>query len=199
VLVANFKIAVLLVLPILGWLACGDEAPSADELALQEMEKDTTLYRTQQIHRISLNPKAREFVEDWPIFQDFETELSSLDRSRLDALKTKSEKLLAHSDSLAKHIPDTLFSNAIQSRLTIVRTQIHLLQQEVNKGNPNTENIERSLNNTLKSVNNFIQQINEKIQKDQIDLQRRDNEKKELEKQKKAMDSIYQLELQDQN
>ncbi|MEZ4794650.1 MAG: hypothetical protein R2773_04090 [Flavobacteriaceae bacterium] len=106
---------------------------------------------------------------------------------------------MAHSDSLAKHIPDTLFSNAIQSRLTIVRTQIHLLQQEVNKGNPNTENIERSLNNTLKSVNNFIQQINEKIQKDQIDLQRRDNEKKELEKQKKAMDSIYQLELQDQN
>ena len=60
------------------------------------------------------------------------------------------------------------------------------------------DKVEIYITETNDAVKNLIVQLNEKFQKDRIDLQRIDNEKKELEKQKKFLDSVFNVELEDQ-
>ena len=116
----------------------------------------------------------------------------------LENLRVKTEKLLRHTDSLSKKIPDTLYTNAIYSRLVIAKTRVELLKQEINRDIIDSERVEMNIDEANDAIKNLIIQLNEKFQKDGIDLQRIDNEKKELEKQKKFLDSVYQVELKGQ-
>lgn len=190
------KYLLFLLLLFLVLLSCGDA--SSEENIPQEVVADTTVYGTTGFVVPKLIPQANTLVDNWPIFQDFRGEALTLKNILLEDLKIKSEKLLSHTDSLSKTIPDTLYSNAIHSRLTIVKTRLSLLKQEVNRGKVRPEEIETNLIEAQKAIETFIIQINEKVLKDKIDFQRKDDEKKELEKQNRARDSIFQLELEDQ-
>lgn len=185
----------LFILLFVVFLSCGDT--TSEENIPQKIVVDTTVYGITKYVVPKLIPQANALVDNWPVFQDFRNEAQSLTNIKREDLKIKSEKLLAHTDSLSKNIPDTLFSNAIQSRLTIVKTRISLLQQEVNRGRTRPEEIENNLIEAQKAIETFIIQINEKVLKDKIDFQRKDDEKKELEKEKRAKDSIFKLELED--
>ncbi|MEZ4857246.1 MAG: hypothetical protein R2781_00375 [Flavobacteriaceae bacterium] len=177
-------------------LSCGKS--SSKETLSQDILKDTMRYGAKNFSLPVITPKANEIIENWPIFQEFKAEITSLKELTLEELKNKSERLLVQTDSISKHIPDTLFSNAIFSRVSIVKTRVNLLKQEVNKGTIRPQEIEKNLTETQNAVTNFIIQINEKVLKDKIDFQRKDDEEKELEKQRKAKDSIFKLELNDQ-
>ena len=104
---------------------------------------------------------------------------------------------MSHLDSLSKNIPDTLFNQAILSRVIVVKTRINLLHQELKKSKIDSIQLQNYMNEMNASVSNLIIQINEKFQKDAIDLKRVEDEKKELENQKRFLDSVYQIELQD--
>ena len=186
----------LLLLVFLMTLSCGDT--NVAENTSQEISEDTTVYGVKNFKFPPLNSQASQLIDNWSIFREFNTEATSLKNIRLEPLKIKAERLLAHTDSLSKNIPDTLFSNAINSRITIVKTRVNLLKQEANRGKTRPQEIEKQLEETQKAIATFIIQINEKVLKDKIDFQRKDDEKKELEKQKRARDSIFQLELEDQ-
>ncbi|MEM7185086.1 MAG: hypothetical protein AAF466_00400 [Bacteroidota bacterium] len=145
-----------------------------------------------------LTTNANEQIENWSVYYDFYNEVSTLYDIDLPELRAKTDRILAHTDSLSKKIPDTLNTSAIYSRLIIVDTRVKLLQQEANKGIVDIDKVEENITETNDAVENLIIQLNEKFQKDGIDLERIDNEKKELEKQKKFLDSVYQAELRDQ-
>ena len=179
------------------FLSCGDT--SVEENQLQDVKTDTLLFAEKGFTLPALSPQASKLVENWPIFQEFKAEASGFKNLQLENLKSKTERLLVQVDSLSKNIPDTLFSNAIQSRVTIVKTRVHLLKQEASRGRIRPEEIENNLLETQKAITAFIIQINEKVLKDKIDFQRKDDEEKELEKLKKTRDSIFNLELKDQN
>lgn len=138
-------------------------------------------------------------VTQWSVFEDFEKEARSINGSSLEKLRSSTERLVQYSDSLSKKIPDTLSSNAVRSRLTVVRTRANLLFQEVRKSRIDSVKLENSIAEMDNAIANFFVQLNEKFQKDAIDFQRKDNEEKELEKQKKFLDSVYKAELKDKN
>ncbi|MCB0457773.1 MAG: hypothetical protein KDC91_08520 [Flavobacteriaceae bacterium] len=178
------------------FLSCNN---SSSEENLQENKAvDTIVFASKDFTLPALNPNALEIVGNWPIFQEFKAEALGLKNLPLADLKSKTERLLTQVDSLSKNIPDTLFSNTIQSRISIVKTRINLLKQEINKGKTNPEEIEKNLEETQKSIATFLVHINEKVLKDKIDFQRKDDEEKELEKQRKTRDSVFELELKDQ-
>lgn len=185
----------LLLFPIV-WASCGDT--STEDVAPQIAVQDTMRYGKQYESFPKLSQNARVEIENWSVYDDFYAEASTLNDLNLENLRTKTNRLLRHTDSLSKKIPDTLFTPAIYSRLIILQTRIRLLKQEVNRGIVNSEKVETQIAETNDAVKNLIVQLNEKFQKDGIDLQRIDNEKKELEKQKKFLDSVYQAELKDQ-
>lgn len=185
----------LLISPIF-IISCGD--PGAESELPQITVQDTVHFGKEPYTFPQLTKNAAEQIENWSVYYDFYAEASTLSNVNLIDLRAKTDRLLAHTDSLSKKIPDTLFTSAIYSRLIIVDTRINLLKQEANRGVVNIEKVEGHIAETNHAVKNLIVQLNEKFQKDGIDLERIDNEKKELEKQKRFLDSVYQVELKDQ-
>lgn len=188
-----FSIVVLL---IIFFSSCEDSSQNK-EITLDPME-DTTRYGKDPFTFPTLTPKSETLVQDWPIFRDFQRVSYNIQNIPISDIRPRSHNLLAHTDSLIKNIPDTLYSPAIESRLLVIKTRLHLLFQETKKGKPSPENLNLYISELHTSINNFVTQINEKVEKDEVDLLHKDDEEKELAKQKKAMDSIYQLELKDQ-
>lgn len=177
-------------------VSCGNS--SETELSAQAVVQDTLRYGTTPFTFPKLSANAESIVENWPIYEDFTSQASSMANLSIEELNEKATILLAHSDSLAVKIPDTLATQAVKSRLIIINTRINLLKQEAAKGKVDAEKIENHLAEVNGAIKNFIVQINEKFQKDGIDMQRIDNEKKELEKQQKFLDSVRLAELADQ-
>ena len=186
---------ILLLLPII-WISCGRSSSEKD--VSQNAIHDTVRFGINKYTFPQLSKNAKEQIENWSVYDDFYSEASTLNDIGLEELRIKTDKLLAHTDSLSKKIPDTLFTNAIYSRLTVVKTRVKLLKQEANKGIVDRAKVEINIIETNTAVKNLIVQLNEKFQKDGIDLQRIENEKKELEKQKKFLDSVHGAELKDQ-
>ncbi|NND64222.1 MAG: hypothetical protein HKN48_13620 [Flavobacteriaceae bacterium] len=189
------KPLVLLMLLVAFSVSCGNS--EIEETTEQISNTDTALYGKKKFSFPNLTPNVKEVMENWSVFNDFQLEATTIHNLKLEELKMKSAKLMSFTDSLSKSIPDTLFTDAIRSRLIIVKTRASLLNQEANKNSLKDSIVEIHISETNLAIHNLMVQLNEKIQKDAIDMQRIDNEKKELEKQKKYLDSIYQLELQD--
>ena len=142
-----------------------------------------------------LSTQARDLSIQWEAFSQFFEEIQSLDGETLEGLKSKSSTLVTISDSLSVKIPDTLNTKLIQARVLVAKTRVKILDQEINKGRPDTLKIKTALTKLNQSLTNLIIQINQKIIKSSIDRQRSENEKKELEKQKQFLDSVYNAEL----
>ena len=126
-------------------------------------------------------------------------QLGFINGKTLQQLRDRTERLVTFTDSLAKKIPDSLYTNPIFARLMVVRTRAGMLNQEVHRLPPDSLKIEMSIKEMNIAVSNMIIQINEKFQKDAIELERREDEKKELEKQQRFLDSVREAELEDQN
>jgi len=178
------------------WISCGRSSSEKD--VSQNAIHDTVRFGINKYIFPQLSNNTKEQLENWSVYDDFYSEASTLNDIGLEALRIKTDKLLQHTDSLSKKIPDTLYTNAIYSRLTVVKTRVKLLKQALGRGVIDKDKIEIYITETNNAVKNLIVQLNEKFQKDGIDLQRIDNEKKELEKQKKFLDSVFNVELEDQ-
>lgn len=162
------------------------------------MVNDSLLYGMEEFSFQPLTQNVKEQIENWGVYNDFYNEASTLNGLKLEQLRLKVDKLLSHTDSLTKKIPDTLFTNAIYSRLIVVKTRVKLLKQEASRAEVDKPMVENYISETNRAVDNLIVQLNEKFLKDNIEYQQKENEKQELEKQKRFLDSVYQAELRDQ-
>jgi len=179
-----------------GMISCGDSNEKS-QTEIQTTNNNSTLFGDQKFVFPELSDKAKIYVSNWAVYDDFEKEIKTLNGNTIEVLLNKSELLVSHLDSLSKNIPDTLFNQAILSRVIVVKTRINLLHQELKKSKIDSIQLQNYMNEMNASVSNLIIQINEKFQKDAIDLKRVEDEKKELENQKRFLDSVYQIELQD--
>lgn len=180
-----------------GIYSCGDSSNESQEIKIEV--DNTTRYGQTEVVFPKFSEKTKVQIAQWAVFDDFEMEATTLSGSTIEQLKIKTERLITHSDSLAKKIPDTLNTYLITSRLMVVGTRTKLLHQEVNRARLDSAKIANHIDEFNMAVVNFMQQLDEKFQKDAIDEQRKDDEKNELEKQKRFLDSVYQAELQDKN
>ncbi|MDC8002446.1 hypothetical protein POV27_00145 [Aureisphaera galaxeae] len=178
------------------FLSCGETSQEQENTVPEQ--KDTLRYGMTQYTFSKPDAAIAEVLENWNFYQDFNDEATSLHQLDLEQLKIKTEKLLAHTDSLMTKVPDTLNTFSIKSRLAIIKTRTELLRLECQKNTIDAQKIDDYIEENNIAVNNFFVQIQEKLRKDGYDLQQIENEKKELEKQKRYLDSIRQLELQDQ-
>ena len=192
--VFSFYISILIL--NFGMVSCGDSNEKS-QTEIQTTNNNSTLFGDQKFVFPELSDKAKIYVSNWAVYDDFEKEVKTLNGNTIEVLLNKSELLVSHLDSLSKNIPDTLFNQAILSRVIVVKTRINLLHQELKKSKIDSIQLQNYMNEMNASVSNLIIQINEKFQKDAIDLKRVEDEKKELENQKRFLDSVYQIELQD--
>ncbi len=177
-------------------ISCG-KAPDNNIIQLPSQELTSSLYGNTGFIFPELTTEAKLEITHWGAYEDFDAEAKSINGNSIEELKIKISQLVSHIDSLTKKIPDTLNTRAIFSRVIVVKTRSQLLEQEVNKSQIDSLQLQNYFDEMNISVKNLIIQINEKFQKDAIDLQRIDNEKQELEKQQRFLDSVYEVELQD--
>ena len=179
-------------------VSCGNNTQEATEnepMEIQNMQQ----FGVNDFVFPNLDKKSKSQVSNWAVFEDFDNEIRTINGRTQEVLKYKLQRLVTHMDSLSNKIPDTLSSRAIKSRLLVVKTRVHLLDQELNKSKPDSTMLQGHISELNSSYSNLIQQINEKFEKDAIDMQRLDDEKKEVEKQRLFLDSVYEAELQDQS
>jgi hypothetical protein len=195
------SISIYIIVVLFGLLfltSCGNDKQKVDENVTIELD-ETQQYGVDDFVFPNFDNNSKLQVNQWAVFDDFDSEIRTINGRTKEVLKNKSQRLVTHMDSLSKKIPDTLSSRTIKSRLLVVKTRVHLLDQELNKSKPDSMMIQGHISELNTSYSNLIRQINEKFEKDAIDMQRLDDEKKELEKQKRFLDSVYKAELQDQN
>ncbi|GHC45330.1 hypothetical protein [Ulvibacter litoralis] len=185
----------LIILSTLLLVSC--ENTSEDNVSNQDVKTTSSLFGSKKTVFTSLSENAKMYMMQWGAFEDFEKEAKNLNGSTIESLKEKSERLVLQVDSLSKRIPDTLKTEAITSRVMVVKTRASILKQELFMGQVDSARLQTQIAEMNTATNNLIIQINEKFQKDNIDFQRKDDEKKELEKQKQFLDSVYQSELKD--
>ena len=164
-----------------------------DEEATQD---STSFYGTASIKLPRINAAATPIVNDWSIFDDFEDELIAMNTLSLAEIRSRSERLVSFSDSLANTVPDTLGEQSIRSRVNVLQTRVKLLNQAINSERPKAEAISTCFEELNTSMANLKVRINEKILKDRIDLDRKESEEAEREKQKAILDSIIAAENQ---
>jgi len=163
--------------------ACGKSSEEAKK-KLSTQNYNLSTYGDTLFIVPSLPDNVRAEVIQWGAFEDFEEQAKTINGITLEMLKNKSNRMVSHIDSIMKKIPDTLNTPIIYSRLLVVKTRTHLLNQEARKVHLDSISLEKKLIDLNISVKNLFVQINEKLEKDQIDLQRNNNEKIEIESQK---------------
>jgi hypothetical protein len=177
-------------------VSCG-KSSQEPQTSLQTPQKNNSLYGNPNFIFPELTENAKTQSIHWSVYEDFESEVKSLNGNTIEDLHIKTERMVSYIDSLTKKIPDTLFTQAIFSRVLVIKTRTHLLLQELNKSSIDSIKLQENMNELNTSVSNLIIQINEKFQKDHIDLQRKEYEEKELKNKKRFLDSVYQIEIQD--
>lgn len=160
-------------------------------------QNESSLYGDNSFVFPVLSPTAREQVSQWIVYDDFETEAKAINNSSLQSLKDKTARLLVHTDSLSKKIPDTLRTKIITSRLMVVDTRVNLLLQELNRQRVDSVTVQEYIGELNNSIANLVFQLNEKFQRDAIDIAKFETEEKAIEKQKRIRDSIFKEEIKD--
>ena len=177
--------------------ACGNSSEESIQIT-QPQKINSSIYGNSGFKLPVLSENARAEVIHWGAFEDFEEQAKTINGNNIESIQNKSKLMVSHIDSIMKKIPDTLNTPIIYSRLIVVKTRTHLLNQEVNKVHLDSKRLQDNFKELNSSVTHLMIQINEKMEKDAIDLQRIDSEKKELEQQKQFLDSVYKAELEDQ-
>lgn len=176
-------------------IACNSEAADQPDQDSSQSQDSTAIFGSTSVKLPKFNSAATPIINDWSIFDDFENELIDLNTVSLAEIRSRSERFVSFSDSLAKTVPDTLSEQSVLSRVLVLETRVRILEQAVSSERPQTKIISSSFEELNTAMANLKIRINEKLLKDRIDLDRKENEEAEREKQKAKLDSIAAAEL----
>jgi hypothetical protein len=149
-----------------------NENQNENKVSLQAKKINTSLYGDQNFIFPEFSKGAKIEVSHWGAYEDFDTQMKSLNGNTIESLQEKIKQVVFHLDSLSKKIPDTLNTQSIFSRVLVVKTRISLLDQELNKSRIDSIQLQDYIDEMNTSFKNLIIQINEKFEKDAIDLQK---------------------------
>ncbi len=152
-----------------------DKTQKEDPSTPLSQKINTNLYGDQHFIFPEFSKIAKIEVSHWGAYEDFDTEVKLLNGHTIEAMKIKTSQLVLHLDSLCKKIPEPLNTQAIFSRVLVVKTRTSLLDQALNKTRIDSIELQLYIDEMNISVKNLIIQINEKFEKDQIDLIKNNN------------------------
>lgn len=180
---------------IIAMQAC--EEKSQEKSLEQVNETSQSIYGKTTIKTPVLNETVKEFTNRWGGYQDYEDDISKINRNTIEGLKIVTNRLVSQVDSLQNNIPDTLGTKSIVSRLIVVQTRARLLHQLVQRTQTDSVAIEESIQALTLANAQWVYQMNEKFAKDAIESVQKETEKKELEALKQKQDAILQAEIKD--
>ena len=132
--------------------SCGNSGDSTDFEQGQILQDSTRLYGKADYRFPTLSPQSSEPLTQWPVFEEFKSEVMTINGHSVAVIRNKSERLILHTDSLRRTIPDTLNTQPIYSRLMVTQTRAMLLNQETNRDQLDTLLLEQAMDEFNQSV-----------------------------------------------
>jgi hypothetical protein len=185
-----------LLFSLLIFSSCGNDNNNTPQATQNTQQTEAIFGKNNHTASIAA-PAVTEITAKWGAYLDFSEDITKVNRNTIEGLKVVSDRLVVSSDSLCRFIPDTLNTKPIASRLLVLQTRIKLLQQELGFDRLDSNKVEEYISEINTAHTIFISQMNEKFIKDGINRKQKDVEDREIEKRKR--DSIFKLELQNNN
>ena len=147
------------------------QATTSKETTLATIDTLTIPKSTQGLKpALRLTTKAQEAVKDWSLYQNLTKRLDSLQEVSLGTVKNQLTALITIFDGLQEAeeatldlTPDNLESPAIKARLLSVETNLKILNNQVQKNDPNPEEIATAVVSLKNAFQNLNLQVNEKF------------------------------------
>lgn len=159
--------------------ACSNKAEEQpDEEQTENIEtRKTAILTEKDIAKLDyvefeLDTKVEAIIVDWQSYYELTTAINNFKTSNFNFFENDDEAVKQLVKDLRKTIPDTLDTQAIQSRITIVESMLYKLKASYNLQNIEKEELGKTLKEVLVSYSNFNFQLNKKLEKDSQRIER---------------------------
>lgn len=177
-----------LILLLTGFLISCNADKKQSEAEVLSLDSIAVSVKTKSFPELS--PKAREAVFEWKNFQELENNINYLNQGNLRNVSGETARMVAVSDTLLLYIPGNLQTNAISSRMRVLKTRISLLDELINRRGVSAEAVRENLEEMNNAFYNLLAQINEKFEKEEIDAITRTQENIQKSQNTQINDSI---------
>lgn len=154
-------------------VSCGDtKAPSTTtetEVINQKAAITEKAIERLKFTDYALSTKGENEVANWGKYQELAIQVGYLRKADLSFFNGDKKLLEGFIDSLKLNIPDTLKTNPIVSRTTIVETTLMRLNENLTLDNISDSLKLQSVKEVLVAFSNLNYQINKKLEKDYYD------------------------------
>ncbi|MDT0675178.1 hypothetical protein [Autumnicola musiva] len=111
--------------------------------------------------QVQLQPGAREYASQWIEYITAQNEIQKFQDASLRDVMENSAPLAEIMESLQTSLPDSLRTNAVEARLSVLTTKSKLLKYAASKRDPNPEEIREISEEIPTEFNNLKIQLNE--------------------------------------
>lgn len=154
-------VSVLLLFLVLG--SC-DRQGDNDKALTGEEEIDTTIYqRTIRVpdEEVALLPEAREITMNWLAYLTAQSEIENFGTYTVNDVISNATPIAEIMDNLKQSVPDSLKTNSIQTRVSVLYTKAKVLEHMAKRRSDKPEAIRATAEELPVDFNNFKIQINE--------------------------------------
>jgi len=176
---------------VFGLFSCEDEATNTNvekasyqQKNAENFSKEVNLSKNKSVR---LLPKAEEATTNWMAYITAKNEIERMDRFTLQEVVNNSNNLLRSVQELQDSIPTTFDTTPIKTRLNVLLTKTHLLEQEAMNKRSDAEKVEILSQELYTSFENLKIQLNEVFLKSVEDFEF------ELDERIKQQDSLANL------
>lgn len=166
------KIPYLYIIVLIVFLGCqkNNSESSTEKVSIEEPQKVKTItakaIESFKYNDYILGDDANKAVEKWGRFQELETQISFLKKADITFFTEEKDTLKAFLDSLRISIPDTINTNPINSRISVLETKLLKLNNDLTLDNYSVDNKLTSIKDLLIANSNLIFGINKKLEFD---------------------------------
>ncbi|MCC1485443.1 hypothetical protein [Winogradskyella immobilis] len=119
-----------------------------------------------------LSDDAKDVVANWIKYQELVTQIGFLKKVDFSFFKDEQATLAGFTEELKTTIPETLNTNRIKARITVLETQLLLLNNNLTIDNLPIEDKLRSIKSLLESISHLNYLINKKLEFDKANIER---------------------------
>ncbi|TBN01893.1 hypothetical protein EYD45_12760 [Hyunsoonleella flava] len=114
----------------------------------------------------SLDPKVEILAEPWQPYEQLQTAIENIKKANFSFFEDNEQAVFELVKELRKAIPDTLKTQSVLSRITIVENMLYKLDDTHEMHTTTKPELAEAIKNLLVSYSNLNFQLNKKIEKD---------------------------------
>lgn len=182
---------ILFILSVFTLLSCKEEVKQKDTSHSGDRVSFSKDLEVTTNRRVDLLPEATAIVSQWLAYVTAQNEIEALKTSTGLEILESSNSMMQIMESLKSSIPDTISSNAVNSRVNVLLTKARILHQLSNKKEKDATEIFEVANELIVEFDNFKLQLNELFLKSPGDFEQ-ELDKAFEEAKTKAKDSVQE-------